>query len=223
MTGGAGSDGGRSGRQPSLGVKAIWVLTAGVITVAIAGCSSVSNDPREGGLAGGVNGIVTGSYERRIAEREQAVAELDDANAALAARLDSSKSALRDVNARLDRTSQSLQRMRSDLVRLDGEIRSARAAVYAARSDLTHSDAVGSKMRGELEGLEKRRNALSAMIAELEADHQREAMLYQKQPDGAAVLVASAGQRDSARDDARMKQAEEELRQLTVAVRSLPR
>ena len=48
-------------------------VRAGLVSctvVALAGCANVSTDPRSGGLAGGINGIVTGAYEQRIEDRK---------------------------------------------------------------------------------------------------------------------------------------------------------
>ena len=43
----------------------------------LAGCASVSTDPREGGLVGGVVGITGGAYDERTEQREDALETLD--------------------------------------------------------------------------------------------------------------------------------------------------
>lgn len=51
-----------------------WLAIAAA-TVALGACAT-TDDPREGGLIGGVQGLSSGAYERRVREREDNLAKL---------------------------------------------------------------------------------------------------------------------------------------------------
>lgn len=54
------------------------------VALGLAGCVT-SEDPSEGGFFNGVSGINSGTYDARVAEREQSVAEAEARNEALSA------------------------------------------------------------------------------------------------------------------------------------------
>ncbi len=58
------------------------IRLAGVICVGLAlcGCAGISTDPGEGGLLGGIKGLSTGEYDRRIDSREARLNTLKDHN-----------------------------------------------------------------------------------------------------------------------------------------------
>lgn len=62
--------------------------------LALAGCANVSTDPRAGGLAGGINGIVTGAYEQRIEDRKTELSDLERAEDRMRGRVAGAKTEL---------------------------------------------------------------------------------------------------------------------------------
>jgi chromosome segregation ATPase len=66
-------------------------------------CSTVSTNPREGGLMGGICGHTTGSYDNRIREREERLSAERDAN-----------QKLKEETADLDRKKLRLEREEKD-------------------------------------------------------------------------------------------------------------
>ena len=51
----------------------------------VAACASESDDPAEGGFFNGIRGVTSGTYDARVAEREQAVETARESNRSLAA------------------------------------------------------------------------------------------------------------------------------------------
>lgn len=49
-----------------------------LVTLLFAGCTTPSNNPRKGGLLGGLHGISSGEYDRRVQERKNRISELED-------------------------------------------------------------------------------------------------------------------------------------------------
>lgn len=87
------------------------ILSAIITGALIAGCQS-SGDPREGGLMGGIQGIMGGGYEQRLQDRDQRLQEeeaasrqLDEQGARLAAERQAAQQVLRHERTRLDRLS----------------------------------------------------------------------------------------------------------------------
>lgn len=77
--------------------------------VALAGCGAPSDDPAEGGFFNGVRGITSGTYDARVAEREQAVSTAEARNEALSAQQG-------DLAARIAATKSSLAQARFTLL-----------------------------------------------------------------------------------------------------------
>jgi len=64
---------GSRGWLPGVGGSVlVSVLLGGLAT----GCQTVSSDPREGGLLGGMSGLQSGVYEQRVQDREARLAEM---------------------------------------------------------------------------------------------------------------------------------------------------
>jgi chromosome segregation ATPase len=53
-----------------------WKLPACLLTVVVclSGCSATSDDPRQGGLRGGLQGVYGGGYDKRLQERNERLA-----------------------------------------------------------------------------------------------------------------------------------------------------
>lgn len=101
-------------------------------------CSNVTTDPRDGGLAGGVCGTATGSYDRRIAVLEGRASSLLAANAGLEARLSRSRREADGLGREIAQRRKKLQGMQDDLAelkRLSGEKTSLRAEISALMAE----------------------------------------------------------------------------------------
>lgn len=85
-------------------------LAVACALAAVSGCVATSDDPAEGGFFNGVRGISSGSYDGRVAERQQAVAAAEVRNAALSAEQGA-------LAAQIDATKQSLAQARFELLR----------------------------------------------------------------------------------------------------------
>ena len=73
-----------------MGMKWIGILTC----VGLAGCTTTSTDPADGGFFNGVSGITTGTYQSQIDADEAQVDAARVRNANLAAQIQSSESEL---------------------------------------------------------------------------------------------------------------------------------
>lgn len=132
----------------------------------LAGCGA-SQDPREGGLFGGISGLGSGAYEERVEEREQRLTRLQQIHKDLDAEsreLDIQKTDLRE---QIEFERAHLAEMQSSTARLEQEL-----------SRMTASDAAGEKLINELSsrlkdlqnGLYKQEQELSA-LDQLEGTH----------------------------------------------------
>ncbi|MGH8501767.1 MAG: hypothetical protein ACREVE_04720 [Gammaproteobacteria bacterium] len=108
------------------------------MALALAACSA-STDPNEGGLFGGVRGLSTGAYEKRVAEREARLARLHEIQ--------------RNLNA--------------DEVALTGEQADKRQAIAALQRELAALGSESEQLSLDVERLEEKRGAGDARVAEL--------------------------------------------------------
>ena len=141
-----------------------------LLALPVAGCAGCSGDPARAGFSCGVANAVDGTYDRRIAERQAALASTQGTSRALQAELAASRSTL----AALDADERSLQQQ---LARLDRDNRALSDRLDQARREQAASDATLRALEAELAALERRRTALAdgpssgdpATWAELEA------------------------------------------------------
>jgi chromosome segregation ATPase len=112
--------------------RSIWLLIA-ISILLLSGCASVSTDPREGGLAGGVKGLSTGAYDARIQEREDRLAVLRQVQGELVTEQDQLEStkAQRQRQVAAERTR--VRRMNRDIAALNQRVNSLSAS--ANRND----------------------------------------------------------------------------------------
>lgn len=79
-----------------------------VLCVIVAGCAGPTDpDPRSGGFIGGLQGLSSGTYEKRIAKLEMELARLDTANA-------KSRAELRDIERKRAEIERQLQELRRE-------------------------------------------------------------------------------------------------------------
>lgn len=164
-----------------------------------AGCSNVSTDPRTGGLAGGINGIVTGAYEQRIEDRKTELSDLERAEDRMRGRVAGAKTELAELERRLAQRRTALQKMRSEIAEIGRRISTARADAESKRAALAAQNSTNSDTQAKVDALKTKINELSAdldklqrLTRELEENNRQEAMLYQRlkqQKDGGQETI----------------------------------
>lgn len=111
--------------------SSVWLIA--LMTLWLSGCASVSTDPREGGLAGGIKGLSTGAYDARINERENRLAILRQVQGELETERDDlvTTKAQRQRQVATDRTR--VRRMNRDIAALNQRVN--RLSTSANRND----------------------------------------------------------------------------------------
>lgn len=155
--------------------------------MALAGCANVSTDPRTGGLAGGVNGIVTGAYEQRIEDRKTELSDLERAEDRMRGRVAGAKTELAELERRLGQRRTALQKMRGEIAGIGRRISDARADAETKRAALAAQNSANADMQAKADALKAKVNELSAdldklqrLTRELEENNRQEALLYQR-------------------------------------------
>jgi len=164
-------------------------------TIMIAGCANVSTDPHTGGLAGGVNGLMTGAYDQRIAARQDQIADLDAAGDALNTRVGAAQGRLQHLEQRLANQKKGLEKLRRDLAEIDLAIASSRASASVLRGAKAAADADNAAKEQARAPLQAERETLDRMVRELEENHRIEAMQYERgkrNPGSSETTVAVA-------------------------------
>lgn len=86
------------------------------------GCANVSTDPREGGFFGGVSGINTGTYDARVRERDERLAQVRETQRALeqeTGQLEAQKSA---TASKVEADRVRVQKLNADVAALDKRV-----------------------------------------------------------------------------------------------------
>jgi predicted nucleic acid-binding Zn-ribbon protein len=122
----------------------------------LAGCAT-SPDPAKGGFISGLNGLVSGGYNRRIAEQSS---ELDQMRAQQAAAEAESTRA----NAALGQRQQSVAAMRVSIGKLDGSVKSMQAKLAQQRASTKELSAHDAQLTQELEDAERRVAKLRSQV-----------------------------------------------------------
>jgi peptidoglycan hydrolase CwlO-like protein len=142
----------------------------------VAGCSDVSTDPRAGALAGGVNALATGAYDRRLAEREATLRGLDQAENALAGRLASTNERLQSVEREIAKRKTALAKLQAEQKAIEKSIEKLRSRL-ALRSGVQRSvDQENDRRRAAMQPLEAQLAKLKAFTDELEQNGHQEAI-----------------------------------------------
>lgn len=136
--------------KPSL--ERIVALFGVLVFTACAG----SEDPRQGGFMSGVSNLASGTYERRVREREQNLQEIQQQNAALQERLSRLRGDEQSLSA--DRT-----RLERRVASIDQKISAARRKIAIAMGDGSLDPKSAKQISRRLEALAKRRAKLEAL------------------------------------------------------------
>lgn len=163
-----------------------------------AGCANVSTDPHTGGLIGGINGITTGSYDRRLADKQADVADLEAAGDALQNRIGSARERLANLDRKLSERKSAIGKMKADIAEIDKLIAVGRSGMAAQQGTLGSVQSDNSRKEALLRPLQIERDTLENMVRDLEQTQIIEAQNYRRLksygPDGGSSPGAAETQ-----------------------------
>ncbi len=167
---------------------------------ALAACAGASEDPREGGLAGGLNGIATGTYEKRLDERRAAISDLDAAGKQLEGRIRTSEARLRELDRQISAQKVSLQRLRGDFSAIDRAIDNLRKVNPALNASADQRDAENAGKARLLQSVLAERAALGAIVDDLESQNRKQLSDYERasRNGGSQSASSASGQQSGA-------------------------
>ncbi|MDO8607615.1 MAG: hypothetical protein Q7R40_13845 [Phaeospirillum sp.] len=119
---------------------------------------AVSDDPRAGGIIGGISGISSGAYDRRVQDRQDAATSLQAENDALEHRV-------KEVQARREAASKERESTARQLAALQGDLTSLKKKLADAKQGKLASSATLDKLRNELATLEFENREVGARSA----------------------------------------------------------
>lgn len=135
------------------------------------GCKTTDN-PREGGFFGGIHGVTSGAYNKRLEERQESLDRLQR----MRQRLEKNRTALEsDKSTKSTQLAQQQQLLDS----LMTEIQKLQASVNAYRTSLTEDDQQKRELNLQLGALQEKTEALSSAgdrgmeMQQLEAERAR--------------------------------------------------
>jgi len=136
-----------------------WLAATGAV-VLLSACAT-TDDPREGGFISGVQGLSSGTYERRVREREDNLEKLR----AMQQELEREGAALETEKSARE---QALAQERRKLAELDGDIRSLEARLAELDQARGAGDERVRDLQARLAELKGRLNAQNRSIDALE-------------------------------------------------------
>ena len=143
-----------------------------LIAAALLGGCATTDDPHEGGLAGGIYGLSSGAYDRRIEDREQSLQRLDEVQR----ELDSEKQELdaqrANKQARLDQLDASLGQLDRETAVLAKRLREQSAALGSQRTKAAQLERDLDQLRVDI-ALVEGQAASGKPLKELEAERDR--------------------------------------------------
>ncbi|SHO52110.1 hypothetical protein [Desulfopila aestuarii] len=101
----------------------LMMLVAGLL----GGCASGDQDPRSGGLLGGISGLSSGAYENRVKEREARLQQLRATQSQLDAEKGQLEAQKSTAQAQLDKDQARVKAMQSEIAALDKKTKSLAA------------------------------------------------------------------------------------------------
>lgn len=127
----------------------------------LSGCASVSTDPREGGLAGGIKGLSTGAYDARIQEREDRLAVLRQVQGELETERDDLEYTKAQRQRKVAAERARVRRMNRDIAALNQRVNSLSASanrndqrVQTLRKRVPQIQSQSARLQSDLDALE---------------------------------------------------------------------
>ena len=122
----------------------------------LAGCAT-SPDPAQGGFISGVNGLLSGGYDQRVAAQSY---ELDR----MRAQQDAAQRQAGQARATLAQREQSLANLRNDVARLDRSLRDAQAKAARQRAQNVSLSDRDRQLMGDLDRAKARLASLQEQL-----------------------------------------------------------
>jgi len=155
------------------------LVIAIVLSAALTACA-VSNDPRQGGLLGGLHGLNSGAYDARVRERQDELNRQQSFNQGLKEQSKTleSEAQLRDYELTLEQ--QRVAKMESDLSSLESDVNRLKAKSEKQKTYI-------ADLQREIKDQKKKLKTQQSALAELDraggsaADPERYRVLLQEQ------------------------------------------
>lgn len=164
-------------------------MSAGLLRVMIvgvallSGCANVSTDPREGGFFGGVSGLNSGTYEARVRERDERLAQVRETQRSLedeTSALEAQKSA---TASKVEADRVRVQKLNADVAALDKRVSTLSAQEGADKKRVKELQTRLDTLKRDMS---KQSSALDALegggLGDAETDLRRQQL--EKQRDG---------------------------------------
>jgi chromosome segregation ATPase len=139
-----------------------------IVTLILAGCAT-SADPAKGGFISGAAGLLSGSYDQRVAGQSNELARMRAQQAAAEAEA-------RGADAALQQRQQSVASMRASVAKLDRSLQAARAKVDRQRAGNAALSATDVQLTRELETAQARLARLRTQLGSTRSSEDYEAV-----------------------------------------------
>lgn len=186
------------------------------LVLTLSGCAGASTDPHTGGLIGGINGLATGAYDKRIADKQADVADLETAGLALSSRVESAKDRLANLEQALATHRVKLAKMKAEIAEVDKVLAAGASSSVVQMGMLAGIKADNARKEDIRRPLEAEREKLTTMVRELEQAQRLEAQNYERlkslptSPDGTPAAETDTQLADIEQRMRRMAQKETE-------------
>lgn len=145
----------------------ILLLAAGSM-----GCGPQLHDPAQGGFLEGVGALATGGYDARIADREAALANLQEQADALRQRREEAEGRQRATRSELESAEDELSRLREEQRRLDDALSRACQTNKRYAATLSGVQRRANRLREDIKRLSGSGSPKRSRVQELEAERQ---------------------------------------------------
>ncbi len=136
-----------------------------------ASCAT-TDDPNQGGLAGGVHGLSSGAYEKRIEEREESLERLEGMQKELRTEQQGLEMDKAEHQARLRDIQTRLARLDRETERLMQDIRNKRLYLAEEKAKQARLEQNLARLRGDIADLEQKSASGGSMVS-LETERDR--------------------------------------------------
>ncbi len=112
-----------------------WFVITLLLSITLTACA-VSNDPRKGGLFGGLHGLSTGAYDSRIHQRQEELSGQQRLNQDLNEQSQTLQSTAQDRDLALASEQEHMAKMEADLSSLESDIKQLNAKSDKQKSEI---------------------------------------------------------------------------------------
>ena len=151
-----------------------------LVTLLLAGCAT-SDDPREGGFFGGVQGLSSGAYADRVSTREARLTALRETQRELSNERTTLEQSRQEAKRTVSEERGRLARLQKDQSRLEREAGQLAANQGSQDQRITE---LQERLEALRKGMDRQKNALDALegsgMSEAETDRRRRELLAQR-------------------------------------------